>query len=149
MWRKAQSVFVYCAIGSELPTRGVILAALAQGKAVFLPKCGARGAMRALRIFSVDELKAGRFGIPEPTGDMELNGTPDLCIVPGLAFDAHGGRLGYGGGYYDRFLSRADTTAVALAYAAQVVGHVPVCAHDVPVDYIITPAGLIACDERA
>lgn len=149
MWRAARSVFAYCATGSELDTRALIEAALRQGKALYLPRCVRRGEMRLLRVRALSELRPGRFGIPEPAGDEELLGTPDLCLAPGLAFDRAGGRLGYGGGYYDRFLAGARPTVAALAYPCQVIARVPVLAHDAPVDYIITPAGIVPCDERA
>ncbi|HXY45044.1 MAG TPA: 5-formyltetrahydrofolate cyclo-ligase, partial [Acidimicrobiales bacterium] len=69
-------------------------------------------------------------------------------IVPGLAFDRGGGRLGYGGGYYDRFLRRLPVTAtlVGIAFADQLVGAVPLAGGDVKVDLVVTDAGVIRCD---
>lgn len=149
MWRGAGSVFAYCSVGSEASTRALLRAALDEGKALYLPRCQSGGRMRAVRVRGLSELTPGRFGIPEPMGGEELKGEADLNIVPGLAFDRRGGRLGYGGGYYDRFLSGHRCPAAALAYPCQVIGRVPLEAHDVPVDYIITPAGILTCDERA
>lgn len=149
IWRRAQSVFIYYSIGSEVATHGMIESALKDGKAVYLPRCAAQGEMHAIRIYSLSDMRRGMYSIPEPIGTDELQGAPDLSIVPGLAFDRQGGRIGYGGGYYDRFLSNVNTTAAALAYADQVIERVPVEAHDTAVNYIITPAGIIACDERA
>ncbi len=149
IWLNAQSVFIYYSIDSEVATHGIIDAALKSGKAVYLPRCAEQGEMHAIRIMSLDDLKPGKYFIPEPVGTDELMGAPDLTIVPGLAFDSYGGRMGYGGGYYDRFLANVNTTAAALAYTRQVIERVPTGAHDAPVNYIITPAGIIACDERA
>ena len=148
IWLNAQSVFIYYSIDSEVATHGIIDAALKCGKAVYLPRCAEQGEMHAIRIMSLDDLRPGKYFIPEPVGTDELMGAPDLTIVPGLAFDSYGGRMGYGGGYYDRFLANVNTTA-ALAYTCQVIERVPTGAHDAPVNYIITPAGIIACDERA
>lgn len=149
LWRQAGSVFLYCSVGSEAGTAGLIAAALMQGKKVYLPRCVRRGEMKLIRLRNEAELRAGRYGIPEPAGNEEICGIPDLCIVPGLAFDASGARLGYGGGYYDRYLAAAKPVAAALAYPCQMAARLPVCGHDVPVNYIITPAGITACDERA
>lgn len=149
IWLNAQSVFIYYSIDSEVATHGIIDAALKCGKAVYLPRCAEQGKMHAIRIMSLDDLRPGKYFIPEPVGTDELMGAPDLTIVPGLAFDSYGGRMGYGGGYYDRFLANVNTAAAALAYTCQVIERVPTGAHDAPVNYIITPAGIIACDERA
>lgn len=149
MWKRAGSVFVYFAVGSEVDTLPLIKAALSDGKALYLPRCVKRGDMRAIRTLSLDELRPGRYGIPEPAGEHELDASPDLCIAPGLAFDIAGGRLGYGGGYYDRYLAKYRPHTAALAYQCQMIASVPVQAHDMRMDNIITPAGIAACDERA
>ncbi len=149
IWRRANSVFVYYSIGSEVATHGIIDACLKCGKSVYLPKCKKDGEMHAISISGIDELKPGRYGIPEPQCGMEPMHVPDLCIAPGLAFDECGGRIGYGCGYYDRYIARWHPITAALAYSWQVLESVPMGAHDAPMNYIITPAGLIACDERA
>lgn len=149
MWRRAGSVFVYFAVGSEVDTLPIIRAALSEGKELYLPRCVKRGDMRAILTPSLDGMRPGRYGIPEPAGEHELDSSPDLCIAPGLAFDLAGGRLGYGGGYYDRYLAKHHPHTAALAYECQMIARVPVQAHDVRMDNIITPAGIAACDERA
>ena len=149
IWRDARSVFAYFAVGSEVQTMALMEAALREGKALYLPRCQSGGRMQAVRVCSLDALIPGRFGIPEPPEGEALEGAPGLCVTPGLAFDAGGGRIGYGGGYYDRFLSADRCTAAALAYECQVIRRVPTEAHDVPMDYIITPEGILTCDERA
>ena len=149
IFQRANSIFVYYSIGSEVTTHGIIDYALQCGKSVYLPKCKKGGEMRAISISSKSELKPGKYGIPDPQCGQELTHVPDLCITPGLAFDARGGRIGYGGGYYDRFIALWHPITVALAYSWQVLESVPMGTHDAPMNYIITPAGLIACDERA
>jgi len=148
LWQDADSVFMYCSVGSEVSTRGLMRHALAQGRALYLPRCEGRGVMHAVRVRSLDALQPGRYGIPEPTGCELMELRPDLCLAPGLAFDRCGGRIGYGGGYYDRFLGNWKPVTAALAYPCQLIGRVPVQAHDMPVDHIITSAGIMPCDER-
>ena len=107
--------------------------------------------MSARRVTALSQLVPGAYGLPEPGRDCPEIAPEaiDVVLVPGTAFDAGGGRMGYGGGYYDRFLSANRCTAAALAYECQVIRRVPTEAHDVPMDYIITPAGILTCDERA
>ena len=94
-------------------------------------------------------MEPGRFGIREPKPQV---GTPqaiadiDAILVPAVAFDRRGYRVGYGGGYYDRFLPelRGRAVRVGLAFACQLVDSVPAGAHDVPVDFIVTETEIIA-----
>ena len=80
-------MFIYYSIDSEVATHGIIDAALKCGKAVYLPRCAEQGKMHAIRIMSLDDLRPGKYFIPEPVGTDELMGAPDLTIVPGLAFE--------------------------------------------------------------
>jgi len=110
-----------------------------------------------LRLFHLrdwSQLQQGRFGLWEPPEDQRTPeqqvppGQVDLFLVPGLAFDRRGNRLGYGKGYYDRLLrqKKPQSLAIALAFEVQMFPHVPaVTAHDIPVDYIITEQQLIKC----
>jgi 5-formyltetrahydrofolate cyclo-ligase len=88
-------------------------------------------------------LQSGPFGIPEPE-DGPL-AAPDVLLVPLLAFDRHGYRLGYGGGHYDRTLAelraQGGVTAIGLAFDAQEVAQVPICPYDERLDWILTPSG--------
>lgn len=94
-----------------------------------------------------EELVPGKFGIGEPSGkssraDKEF----DLIFVPGLAFDSGGGRLGRGKGFYDRFLSGVRGIRVGSCFDDQIVDHIPMEAHDLRMDFLVTPSGIFRCD---
>jgi 5-formyltetrahydrofolate cyclo-ligase len=117
--------------------------ALAAGKAVALPRfdlsLGAYGAARILDI--AQDVKVGQFGIREPGPEcapMPLNRL-DLILVPGLAFDLHGCRLGRGKGFYDRLLAAVCGTTCGVAFEEQMVPQVPVEPHDIKVNCIVAP----------
>ena len=105
--------------------------------------------MEAVKIVDLTNLKEDKYGILEPTKDIEAmnKNELDLVIMPGLAFDTNGGRLGYGGGYYDKYLQKiaGNLSKVALAYDFQIVQEVPKEEHDIKVDYIITEKREIEC----
>lgn len=92
-----------------------------------------------------DALACGGFGLTEPQADAPVV-MPDLVLAPLLAFDRQGGRLGYGGGYYDRALARMpQARVVGIAYAAQEVARVPMDAHDRRLSQVLTERGVIDC----
>lgn len=151
----AQVVMGYCSIGSELDTTAFIAAVLKRRKTLVLPRVN-RPANR-LDIYAVKdpqrELIANAWGIREPDPAacplMEL-ARVDFILVPGLAFDPRGGRIGYGKGYYDKLLQARTrqggfTTIVAGAFDAQLVASVPMEDHDVPVQTIVTESRSIIC----
>jgi 5-formyltetrahydrofolate cyclo-ligase len=88
----------------------------------------------------------GQFGIHEPSGNVLME-RPDLILVPGLAFDRQGGRLGRGKGYYDRFLVRMTAKKIGVCFACQLVEDVPLESHDHPLDGVVTEEGLILRDK--
>jgi 5-formyltetrahydrofolate cyclo-ligase len=136
----------YLAIGDELDP-GPLLALLAlRGAQICMPMMIGRHNPLAFRRYSPgDALEDRMWGIKEPLGTAELV-TPSVLLVPLLAFDADGWRLGYGGGFYDRTLhglrSAGLTIAVGLGFDEQEVGAVPHDAADQPLDFILTPRGL-------
>jgi 5-formyltetrahydrofolate cyclo-ligase len=146
----AQRVLLTLAFRSEWDTLPLAQAALAAGKDVALPRVDAQRRMLALHV--VRDLAAdvvpGPLGIREPRLHCEtaVPGTIDWVLVPGVAFDAAGRRLGYGGGYYDRLLAllRPGTMRVAGAFELQIVPRVPAAAHDLAVDAIVTETRMIA-----
>lgn len=149
-WREAKTVLLTLAFGSELSTDPLAEATLAAGKRLVLPRVDPTA--RMLDLFFVED--AGRqvapssLGIREPIPELCQPAAPELVdcvVVPGLAFDRNGGRLGYGGGYFDRLLPRlrADALRIAVAYSLQVVENVPRAPHDLGVDLILTEAGAI------
>jgi len=136
--------------GSEWDTRALLAAALARGKTVALPRVNLATRMLDLCVITRLEHDAapGYRGIPEPCAHCALLDVAsiDWVLVPGVAFDRGGHRIGYGGGYYDRLLPlfRACTYRVAGAFELQLVERVPAASHDVTVDAIVTEAQSIS-----
>lgn len=153
VWRNARVVFLYCATRNELDTRLLLSAALCEKKTLLLPKCAAEqpGVMRAVRCSALEHLVPGAFGIPEPE-EVDNECSPDmpepaLIVVPGVVFDRLGGRLGYGGGYYDRFIAKIGgaSALVGLAYAFQVVDTLPLEPWDRRVHALCLDTGFFPC----
>jgi len=138
------TVLLTLPFGSEWDTRALLLAALARAKTVALPRVNV--ATRMLDICAITRLEhdamPGYRGIPEPCAHCELLDVAsiDWVLVPGVAFDRDGHRIGYGGGFYDRLLPllRADARRVAAAFELQLVERVPAASHDVTVDAVVT-----------
>lgn len=142
----AQTVFVYVSTEQEIGTKTIIDDAFAGGKTVCVPRCSANGVMTARRIASWDDLHTrGAFGILEP--DEHTPVIPpaeiDLAIIPSLACDRQGYRLGYGGGYYDRFLPQTAAIKVALCAHNRLVDSLPHETHDVRCQIIVTEKELL------
>lgn len=141
----SENLLIYASMKSEAITDGIIDRALKDGKKVFCPKCMNRqeGIMEFIQIKSILDLKEGYMGIREPQilDDSIIFDGPiekTLVVVPGVAFDKRGNRIGYKGGYYDRFLSKfSGIRSVALAFSEQLVDYIPSDVHDIPVDIIL------------
>lgn len=128
------SFFVYNSTHTEAGTAGLINWLKEAGKAVYLP----RVIGKTLEAVPLSEsFSKGPFGIMEPIGPA-FDGDIDAAIIPAFAFDLHGGRLGYGGGYYDRFLDGRNIFKIGYAYDFQIVKAVPLKTHDVLMDYLVT-----------
>lgn len=138
--------------GSEVGTEEAIRRALKDGKTVAIPRTHPlTGRIAAVRIQSIDEgLVPGVYGIREPRKGKTLGPASfDLVVVPGLAFDSNGNRIGYGKGCYDRWLKKVKTEKrVALAYDLQVVREAPHTSDDLPVGTIITERRVINCAQK-
>ena len=143
----AQSLFVYCAFRSEVETAPLWPLLQGQGKQLCVPlTLPTSREMLPLVLDDPAELRPGAFGIPEPLYREERvfpADRLDMVILPGLLFDRAGNRLGYGGGFYDRFLANRASQAlrVGLAFACQLADapvRLPVAAHDMPLDILIT-----------
>jgi 5-formyltetrahydrofolate cyclo-ligase len=152
--RDSAVLMAFLSFGSEVSTDAIIQWAWRQGKGVYVPLC--RPGERRLdpcRIETFDDVEPGHFGIREPQPHkqtLRAIGDIDTIIVPAVAFDRRGYRVGYGGGYYDRFLPELDprATRVGLAFSCQLIDAVPAGAHDVPVDFIVTEEAVIAIGKR-
>lgn len=146
----AHQILAYMPVRREVETRGLITTALSLGKVVAVPVVspGSHDLIPA-RITDPGQLIPGRWGIPEPPPPYRSIPAAciDMVVVPGVAFDRKGNRLGYGGGFFDRFLPglAPDAVSIALAYDFQVVPLLEPETHDVPVQFLVTESGLIDC----
>jgi len=148
VFQRAHCVQTYVALRHEVDTQALIPRLLQQGKRVAVPRVESGQELQQYFIQDFSELQAGAFGILEPRPDpgrRVATASFDLVLVPGLAFDRAGHRLGAGKGYYDRFLAEIKAPKIALAFAFQLVDCVPVEAHDQRVDMIVTENEVIAC----
>jgi 5-formyltetrahydrofolate cyclo-ligase len=132
----------YHALWDEADPKLLLARLVERGCQIAFPRVVAKDKPLEFHLVPVgDVLRPGAFGIHEPAPDWPVV-TPSLLLVPLLAFDAAGHRLGYGGGYYDRTLAKAKTRAVGIAYAGQEVSSLPAQAHDMALDGILTEQGL-------
>jgi 5-formyltetrahydrofolate cyclo-ligase len=142
VYASARAIHCYLAMRSEVDTRPLIARALQDGKGVVVPVVVPRAAELShawLDSLEADALAPGVFGTFNPRASRPATHEDwDLAIVPLLAFDRRGYRLGYGKGFYDRLLSISPAITVGVAFAAQEVHDLPVEAHDVPLDWIVT-----------
>lgn len=152
-YRQAEAVLAYLSFGDEVETRDIMRQAWADGKTVLLPRCipGTRG-MAWYRVESFEGMVKSSFGVDEPAEDpvheIDLDTVDNvLVLVPGLTFDPQGYRLGYGGGFYDVFLSgfaaapdaSMRRATAGLCRACQLVDHVEdLDSHDLPADIVVT-----------
>ncbi len=160
IWAEATTVLLYADCRNELRTNLLLAALWQRGAQALLPRCCRRsadedpacsltGELELAEVASSRQLTAGAYGIAEP--DPELcpavaEASVDLAVLPGVAFDPTGGRLGYGGGYYDRLIASGrlkDTVLVGLAYAWQLVPKVPCEDWDLPVHGVCTDKELL------
>jgi 5-formyltetrahydrofolate cyclo-ligase len=149
VYRRSNTIMAYASFGSELQTDGFLREVLDQGKTLLLPRVDRRrGLLDVYRVRdSARDLQAGTWGIREPRPDRCARVEPcaiDFMLVPGVAFDPRGGRLGYGGGFYDKLLADGLSPGawlVAGAFQIQMVEKVPVYEHDMPMDVVVTENG--------
>ncbi|MBI2126906.1 MAG: 5-formyltetrahydrofolate cyclo-ligase [Thaumarchaeota archaeon] len=149
-FNRAGTIAFYVSIAreGEVDTTTMIEESLSLGKRICVPKVVKNNALRFIEIRSMKDLNKGSFGILEPAGGSRiLPQAIDLVIVPGVAFDKSGNRLGFGKGYYDKFLSKLEdgTPIIALAFDFQIVDGIPSSKNDVKVHKIITETSIIEC----
>ena len=137
-YKKATAIYGYLSYNQEVRTEAILVQALADGKRVAVPKVFG-DEMLFIYISGMDQVAPGYKGIPEPVEDAPVADDPNaLVLMPGIAFDKNGGRIGYGGGFYDKFLAKEpDHKTVALCYDFQIVEDLPVEEFDIPVNMVI------------
>ncbi len=156
-YQQAKTVLFYLDVRSEVRTRNDLANALASGKKIVVPYC-VDGELELFHLEDPEELAVGMYRILEPKTELRTVDSKrvevkeiDLIIVPGVAFDRHGGRTGHGKGYYDKLLehARPDTPLVALSFECQLFDEIPMQNHDVFMDKVITEKAVYAGRGRA
>lgn len=137
-YRQAKTLYGYLPYNQEVRTVPILVQALADGKRVAVPKIY-DDEMRFIYLTDLNQVETGYAGIPEPIADEPVADDPTaLVLMPGLAFDREGHRIGYGGGFYDKFLhTEPNHPTVALCYAFQMAEELPTEEFDVPVDCVL------------
>lgn len=136
-YKIAGTIYGYLPFNQEVNMRSLLQQALDDGKQVALPKCYGKE-MRFVLINDLEQVQKAANGAPEPIADTPVAADPcALVLVPGIAFDSRGYRIGYGGGYYDRFLAaEPQHPTIALCYDFQLIPHLPHESYDIPVDTV-------------
>ena len=137
-YRQAKTVYGYLSYNQEVRTVPMLQRALDDGKKVAVPKVYG-DEMKFIYMTDLSAVEKSDMGIPEPIADGPVGDDPNaLVLMPGLAFTVTGDRMGYGGGYYDKFLAaEPDHPTVALCYEFQIVESLPTQEHDIPVDVVL------------
>ena len=128
-YREAKSIACYYPTGSEVLTQNILLEALSSGKKICLPKVVGKE-LEFREIKDLNSLEKGIYDIMEPKEDCTKHNNFDVIIVPAVGISRNGARLGYGFGYYDRFLSKNKTTSIALSYSKQMIKSIPTTKYD-------------------
>lgn len=149
-YAEATTVLTYVSVSSEVSTRMFIECALRDGKTVAVPRCLPGHCLEFVAIASVEQLVSAPFNLLEPSKDLsaltENHMNNSICIVPALLVDTKGYRLGYGAGFYDRFLSTYPGKKICLAYQQNLSRTMlPHTALDVAVDMVITESEVLTC----
>ena len=137
-FQAAKTIYGYLPYNQEVRTVAMLQRALDEGKRVAVPKCYG-DEMKFIYLDDLSQVEKGYCGIPEPIADEPVaHDETALVLMPGLAFDPQGHRMGYGGGFYDKFLEKEPNhPTLALCYDFQMFDHLETEAHDIPVDTVI------------
>ena len=145
-FKESNIIALYKSIGSEVDTSELIEYSITLGKTIVLPKVE-EDELKFYKINGINErLVKSKFGIKEPLGEKEKyidNSYIDLVIVPGISFDLNKNRLGFGKGFYDRFLSKKDFNSIGISFEEQVVDNIPTQSNDIKVKKVITDKRII------
>lgn len=149
-YEKASTVLTYVSVSSEVSTRQFIKQSLSDGKTVAVPRCLSQHRLEFVAVTSLEQLLPAPFNLLEPPKELpaltEDTIEASICIVPALLVDIKGYRLGYGAGFYDRFLSTYPGKKICLAYHSNLSKVVlPHTEFDVPVDMVITESNVLTC----
>jgi 5-formyltetrahydrofolate cyclo-ligase len=138
--QNANSIMAYASINNEVDLVPIMEKWHQEGRTILLPRVEADGRMEAVKWTGWNQIKSGPFGIREPLGEAIDPAGIDVVLTPGLVFDYKGYRLGYGKGYYDRFLTRLSDSAFicGVCYEFQVIENVYPHSKDIPVHWIVT-----------
>ena len=136
-YANSQNIACYSSIGSEINTRNIMLNILEQGKNLLLPRV-INDNLEFYVVPNLEKLEKGSFEIMEPKDSCKKAERIDCVLVPTIAVSKSGVRLGYGNGYYDRFLSSIDAVKISLTYSKQIVKSIPTDSHDIKIDWIVT-----------
>lgn len=145
LWKSCDSLYTYISFRSEIDTISIIEMAWKEGKTVAVPKVEGEE-MTFYEIHSMEELQPGYMGILEPVTRKKANGQKICLLMPGLAFDKTGNRLGYGGGFYDKYIEKNKENICmqpAVAYEFQILPSIPNEKYDQKVTHIIMQKGII------
>ena len=136
-FKNAKKIGVYYPIGSEIFTQDIIQELLSKGKEVFLPKVMDEG-MEFRKIIDFSSLEPGNFDIMEPKEECPVDNNLDVILVPTVGISQTGVRLGYGYGFYDRFLAKNKTVTISLTLEKQIIKNIPKSEHDIIMNWIVT-----------
>lgn len=147
IFSKTDTVLLYASIESEVDLSFLHSASKAAGKRIAYPKVISKGEMEFYYVDSYDDMAVGAYGIKEPRAECEYIALSELhspiIVVPALCFEKSGKRLGYGGGYYDRLLSRFTGISVGVSYTVCIADRLVTEQHDICVDHVVTQDGFI------
>ena len=148
IYKKSRCIFIFVSMPGEPDTTGIIKAAFKDGKTVCVPKCYENRQMKPVIIKSLDDLKPGAYGIPEPYGELEIadEADVDLSFIPCISANKKGERIGHGGGYYDIFLERSKSIRLCICFEKLSAPDIPVSDLDQKMDYVLTESGVFRCN---
>ena len=142
VYRAARTIACYYSIGSEVKTYNILQEILSEGKILALPRVE-DDELVFCNVRKLEDLEKGEFGIMEPKQNCSLTSEFDAILVPAIAMTREGQRLGYGKGFYDRFLADKKSATIALAYSKTILKNIPSSKNDVKIQWIVTEDGAI------
>jgi len=147
IYKSAKKIALYISIKNEVKTERIFEDSRESGKKLYLPRVEG-SILRFYEVKDPTKLKSGKYGIPEPNKEYPSISTEnlDLVIIPGVAFDHSGKRIGYGKGFYDRSIKKiCREKRIGLAYSFQILNKIPFTKQDTDLGYVITDLGIISC----